>query len=104
MIDSVNQGKPCSGVPGRCPQLALAEVAAMAPALRCTIWQHADLKANLREIVGQAFVIATLFCTEHSEQRPDRICVLATAADNSHRALWDAVILCNSLRGPKRDS
>ncbi len=51
MIDSVNQGKPCSGAPGCCPQRTLAEVAAMAPARRRTRWRHADLKANLRDTV-----------------------------------------------------
>ena len=54
MIDSVNQGKPCSGVPGCCPQLTLAEAAALAPAPKRTMWQHADLKANLRDMLGQA--------------------------------------------------
>ncbi len=38
MIDSVNQGQPCSGVPGCCPQRTLAEVAALVPAHVCTKW------------------------------------------------------------------
>ena len=62
MIDSVNQGKPCSGVPGCCPQRTLAEVAAMAPARRCTRWRHADLKANLRETVPVMPVKAVALC------------------------------------------